>query len=237
MKILIVHAHPEAQSFNSAMCRRSREALEAAGHEVRVSDLYAKSFNPVASGADFQQRSDSEYLTYALEQRNGVKTGTIARDIQAELDDLLWCDTLILNFPVFWFSMPAILKGWIDRVFVSGAVYGGKAFYDRGRLAGRKAMITISIGGREHMFGPDAIHGPLEDMMRHILRGTLYYAGFEVLKPFVAHHVPYISQEARASLLDLLEHHVIGLNSLKGMDFPSLDDFDDLLHPLPKKTA
>jgi len=82
MKVLIVHAHPEAQSFNSAMCQRSRDALEAAGHEVRVSDLYAKNFNPVASADDFQQRSDNEYLTYALEQRNGVKTGTISPDIQ-----------------------------------------------------------------------------------------------------------------------------------------------------------
>jgi len=144
---------------------------------------------------------------------------------------------LILNFPVFWFSMPAILKGWIDRVFVSGAVYGGKAFYDRGRLAGRKAMITISVGGREHMFGADAVHGPLEDMMRHILRGSLYYAGFEVVEPFVAYHVPYISQEARIGYLDQLEQHVCKLGELDTLKFPSLDDFDDLLHPLPPSST
>lgn len=232
MKAFIVHAHPEPQSFNSAMCQRVGNTLRAAGHEVRVSDLYAKGFDPVASARDFTSRADPDYLTYALEQRNGVKSCTIAPDIQAELDNLLWCDLLVLNFPVFWFSMPAILKGWIDRVFVSGAVYGGKAFYDKGRLAGRRALVTTSIGGREHMFGPDAVHGPLEDMLRPILRGTLYYAGFEVLEPFVAHHVPYISQEARVALLGDLEAHVAQIDRLDPLRFPTLDQFDDRLYPL-----
>lgn len=232
MKVLIVHAHPEPQSFNSAMCRRIGTTLRDAGHEVRISDLYAMNFNPVASLRDFPQRENPDYLTYALEQRHGVKTGTIAADIRSELDRLLWCDMLVLNFPVFWFSMPAIMKGWIDRVFVSGAVYGGKAFYDRGRLAGRKAMVTASIGGRDHMFGPDAVHGPLEDMLRPILRGTLYYAGFTVLPPYVAHHVPYVSHEARVALLDGLERHVRDPDALEALAFPSLDDFDERLYPL-----
>ena len=231
MKVFLVHAHPEPQSFNAAMAERVRATLADQGHEVRVSDLYAMNFNPVASAADFGSRQDPDYLTYALEQRHGVKTATIASDIQSELDNLLWCDTLILNFPIFWFSMPAILKGWIDRVFVSGAVYGGKDFYDRGRLSGRKAMISVSIGGQPHMFGDGAVHGSLEDMLRHILRGTLYYGGLEVLQPFVAHHVPYITHEARVTLLDDLEAHVRRLETLPRLQFPSLDAFDDRLYP------
>lgn len=186
MKVLIVHAHPEPQSFTAALRDQAADTFRAQGHEVQVSDLYAMGWNPVASVDDFSHRENPEYLVYALEQRLGVKSGSIAPDIQQELDKLLWADLLVLNFPIFWFSAPAMLKGWIDRVLVSGVCYGGKRFYDQGGLAGKRALVTVTIGGREHMFGEGAIHGPLEDMLRPILRGTLAYVGFEVLEPFVA---------------------------------------------------
>src|SRR6266850_7344378 len=70
MKALIVHAHPEPGSFTGAMKQVAVETLRGAGHEVRVSDLYEMKFNPVASGADFQARTNNAYLVYALEQRN-----------------------------------------------------------------------------------------------------------------------------------------------------------------------
>ncbi len=178
MNVLIVHAHPEPQSFTAALRDQAVETFRAQGHQVQVSDLYAMGWNPVASADDFTQRENPEYLVYALEQRQGVKRGAIAADIQQELDKLLWADLLVLNFPIFWFSAPAILKGWIDRVLVSGVCYGGKRFYDQGGLAGKKALVTVTLGGREHMFGEGAIHGPLEDMLRPILRGTLAYSRF-----------------------------------------------------------
>lgn len=144
VKVFIVGAHPEPQSFNTALRDLSVRVLRRQGHEVEVSDLYAMSFNPVASADDFADRSNPDYLVYALEQRHGYDTGTLAPDILGEIEKLLWCDLLILNFPIFWFSVPAILKGWIDRVLISGLTYGGKRFYDRGGLAGRKAMVTVT---------------------------------------------------------------------------------------------
>lgn len=85
---------------------------------------------------------------YALEQRLGGKSQSLAADIQADLDKLLWADLLILNFLIFWFSAPALLKVWIDRVLVSGIWYGGKCFYDEGGLAGKQALLTVTLGGR-----------------------------------------------------------------------------------------
>lgn len=108
------------------MSRTAVRVLEAQGHEVAVSDLYAMSFNAVASAEDFAQRADPDYLVYALEQRQNHQSGTIAPDIAAEIEKVVACDLLILNFPIFWFSTPAILKGWIDRVLVSGQFYSGK---------------------------------------------------------------------------------------------------------------
>ena len=232
MNVFIVSAHPEPRSFNSALRDLSVSVLSDLGHAVSVSDLYAMKFNPVASAEDFRDRSDSDYLVYALEQRHGYDTRTLAPDILAEIDKVIWCDLLILHFPVFWFSTPAILKGWIDRVLISGLIYGGKRFYDRGGLLGKRAMITITLGGQPHMFGEGAIHGPLEDMLRHLLRGTLHYTGMSVLPPFVAWHVPYISDEARKEYLRAYKHILINLESCKPLSFPSLDDFDDKLYPL-----
>ena len=232
MKVLIVHAHPEPQSFTAALRDQGVSTLQGLGHEVQVSDLYAMQWNPVASAADFSTREHPEYLVYALEQRRGVKKQSIAADIQSELDKVLWADLLILNFPIFWFSMPAMLKGWVDRVLVSGVCYGGKRFYDQGGLAGKRALVTVTLGGREHMFGEGAIHGPLEAMLRPILRGTLAYVGYTVLAPFVAWHVPYISDEARRDFLLGYEQRLQGLLDEQPLVFPTLAQFDEALYPL-----
>lgn len=232
MNILIVHAHPEPQSFTTALKDHSVQVLKDLGHHVEISDLYEMKFNPVASEIDFQSRGNAEYLNYALEQRHASKTHTLADDIQIEVEKVQRADLLILNFPMYWTSMPAMLKGWIDRVFVSGIFYGGKRFYNHGGMVGKKAMLSFTLGGREHMFGDHAIHGSIEDLLLPIQRGTLAYAGFEVLPPFVAYHVPYISNEARQKMLVDYQQHLSNLENLKTLEFPKLEQFDDKLYPL-----
>lgn len=231
MNVLIVHAHPEPHSFSAALCATATDHLRAQGHQVRVSDLYALGFNPVASAADFGQRQNPDHLVYALEQRHAHTNGTLAPDVRSELAKLLWCDLLILNFPIFWFSVPAMLKGWIDRVLVSGVVYGGKRFYDRGGLAGKRAMLSVTIGGQSHMFTREGVHGPLGEMLKPLLQGTLGYTGLAVLPPFVAWHVPYISAEERTHILADWRHRLDQLDHLAPLGMPSLDDFDERMRP------
>ncbi|EYU47882.1 NADPH-dependent FMN reductase [Acinetobacter baumannii 1457504] len=98
------------------------------GHQVEISDLYAMQFNPLASKEDFLELNQPDYFNYALEQRNATKQQLLATDIQAEIDKVKRADLIILNFPLYWTSVPAILKGWIDRVFVSGLFYGVSGF-------------------------------------------------------------------------------------------------------------
>lgn len=223
MNVLIVHAHPEPQSFCTAMKSAAVTVLEGQGHAVQVSDLYAMNFNPVASTDDFSSPQNSDYCVYALEQRHGVDSGTISRDIQQELEKLLWADLVILNFPLFWCSVPAIMKGWIDRVFVSGKVYGGRRFYNKGGLSGKRAMVSLTLGGQESMFTEDGVHGPLNDMLKPLLQGTLAYAGFTVLPPFVGWHIPYLTTESRQAILVSWKERLCDLGQQPALKFPEIE--------------
>ena len=104
MRVHLVHAHPEPRSFVAAMRDTVREAFEARGDTVTVSDLYAMGFNPVPSAADLEARERPEHLAYALEQRHAFGAGTLAPDIQAEVEHVLAADLLAFSFPVFWFG-------------------------------------------------------------------------------------------------------------------------------------
>jgi NAD(P)H dehydrogenase (quinone) len=220
MRAHIVYAHPEPKSFCCAMKDTVYAALSETGHKTTISDLYAEHFNPVASGADFTVRRDPRHLSYVLEQRHAITEDALAPDIDREVKRLLAADLLVLIFPVYWFSAPAIMKGWIDRVFLPGLMYGGRRFYDRGPMAGRRALIVASMNSERHMFGADAPHGEMEPMFRHLTRGTLAYVGYTVLNPFWAFQVPFVADDKRRSELDRLRGHLTALGELAGMSAP-----------------
>lgn len=168
-----------------------------------------------------------------MEQRNAVATGTLAPDIAAELEKRRRADFILSNFPIYWFGMPvpAILKGWIDRVFVSGVCYGGRRIHKHGGLAGKRAMLAFSLGGREHMFGPGAIHGELETLLQPIEQGMLGYVGLTVLPHFAAFHVPCVDEAARTEYLDHYRQHLLALDSHTPLVFHCVEHFDDQLRP------
>lgn len=235
MHVHLIHAHPEPGSFVAAMRDAICETLAARSDTVTVSDLYAMGFNPVLSAEDFGSRSRPDYLNCALEQRHGYGEGTLAPDIRDEVEKVLRADMLAFTFPLFWFSMPAILKGWIDRVFLSGPFYGGRRIYGRGGLAGKRAFAAISLGGRRHMFGPSSIHGDLETgLLRHFFQGTLGYVGLAVHRPFLAYHVPYVNQAERTQALDALKTYVSTIEAQPILPMPRLEDFDE---PLARRAA
>ena len=235
MNVLLVHAHPEPRSFTSSMKDLAVQILGAMGHRIVVSDLYEMGFNPVSGPGDFQESQDAEYLSYALEQRHGYKTGTLAPEVAEEVAKLVAADFLLLRFPVYWFSVPAVLKGWIDRTFLSGLCFGGRRFYDRDGLKGRRAMIAFSTGGQEHMFMETGARGPVDRMLAHIEQGSLAYVGMEVLPHFAAWHVPFVSQERRCEMLDEYREHLLGLETMTPKKYPSLTEFDDNTRPLARQ--
>jgi len=195
MKVLIVYAHPEPQSLNGSLKSLAVETLRQEGHEVQVSDLYAMHWKAGADAADFGTLEHPERLNYAHESGHALRNGTQTPDIVAEQAKLLWADAVIFQFPLWWFSVPAILKGWFERVYAYGFGYGvgqhgGGRWGDRygeGTLQGRRALLSVTMGGREPHYGPRGVNGPIDELLFPIQHGTLYYPGMEVLPPFLVY--------------------------------------------------
>jgi NAD(P)H dehydrogenase (quinone) len=128
MNILIVHAHHEPNSFSSALKDRAVATLTKLGHHVEVSDLYAMGFNPVSDRRNFTMVANPAYLKQQREETYAAEHDGFAPELVAEMEKVLHADLLIFNFPLWWFGMPAALKGWVDRVFAYGKMYGAGSF-------------------------------------------------------------------------------------------------------------
>jgi len=141
-KILIIHAHPEEQSFCSSLKRTAYNYFTEKGYEIKESDLYEMEFNPVGGKNDFKSTNNPAFFKYQMEQVNAYKKDLFTPNLKIEMEKLEWCDVLIFNFPLWWFGLPAILKGWVDRVFAMGFVYGdGKGVYENGTYKNKTAFI------------------------------------------------------------------------------------------------
>jgi NAD(P)H dehydrogenase (quinone) len=141
MKIFLVYAHPEPRSFNGAMKDLAVSTLTKQGHEVVVSDLYAIAFWAGAGRKDFVVQDDGA-LNLQAGQLLAANNAGFAPEIASEIEKLQDCDLFILQFPLWWFFIPGIVKGWIDRVFAYGVTYGPST-----NLVGRKAMVVTTTGG------------------------------------------------------------------------------------------
>ncbi|WP_282783704.1 NAD(P)H-dependent oxidoreductase [Nocardia sp. CC201C] len=202
MNTLIVHAHPEPRSLNGALTDVAVSTLTEAGHDVRVSDLYAMNWKPLVDAADFGPAA-SEPLRVVRDSGRAFEAGGLTPDVHAEQDKLRWADTVILQFPLWWYTMPAILKGWVDRVFTYGFGYGVGEHndtkwgdrYGEGTLAGKRAMLSVTIGGREPHYSDRGVNGPIDDLLFPIQHGILYYAGMRVVPPFVVYGADRCTEE------------------------------------------
>jgi NAD(P)H dehydrogenase (quinone) len=197
MKAFVVYWHPEPQSFNGAMFRAACDALAAAGHEVRTSDLHAMRFDPVSSRNNFTTVKDPDYFKPQAEEMFATESNGFCALIEAKMEKLLWCDVMIWQFPLWWFGLPAALKGWVDRVFAMGRIYGGKRIYEGGVFRGRRALLSLTTGGPEEVYRKGAFNGDMAGILRPIHRGMLQFVGFDVLAPQIAYGPVRMTDEQR----------------------------------------
>ena len=202
MKILIVYAHPEPLSFNAALKDLAVEVLTARGMRSQVSDLYALKFNPAGGPIDFIDRDDAQLLPLPAraDPRHGV--GLFVPELKAEMDKLVWADFVIFQFPLWWFSLPAILKGWVDRVFAMGFSYSPRERPSRREFSAASAPCFPSLPeDRRRPTVPNGKNGDIDELLRHVQYGMLHFVGMDVLPPFIAYGAARVTPEQRAAYL------------------------------------
>ncbi|WP_070988565.1 NAD(P)H-dependent oxidoreductase [Halofilum ochraceum] len=235
MHWLIVHSHPEPDSFNGALTATARRALEGRGDSIEVSDLYGEGFDPVEGPAHYAERADSDYFAALGEQRHAWKAGALAPEVTREIARLQRAEGLILQFPLWWHGPPAILKGWMDRVFISGGLYTSRMRYDNGYFRGRTALCAVTTGAPAETLGPGSRGGDPDTMLWPV-EYSLHYMGFRVLTPFIAPGVQghgYSYQDAE-SADGLLQRHLarwherlVNLHTDAPRAFPGWEDWDE----------
>lgn len=183
MKALVVFAHPNPKSFNKAILDTVIRELQQKNAEVRVKDLYASKFNPVLTGADFEQ----------------FQAGKVPEDIAAEQADVSWADTLIFIYPIWWVGQPAILKGWIDRVFSYGFAYQVTEEGPVGLLKGKLARVITTSGSSAEVWGQI---GVLEALNTVTITGTFNFSGITDAVHKNLYSVPTVTDAERKAMLE-----------------------------------
>jgi NAD(P)H dehydrogenase (quinone) len=225
VKALLVFAHPEPRSFNGALRDVAVATLATAGYQVDVADLHAEGFDPVPGRHDFTGQLDPARFDLGREQMHAAQTGGFAPDLQREIDRVLAADLLILQFPLWWYSLPGLLKGWIDRVFAFGALYGPGRTWDNGVMRGRRALLSFTTSAPASTFLPDGKNGDMARILWPIHAGVFGVCGYDVLPPFIAHSVGFVDDAARAALLAQYRERLLRLDQDRPLFFHPPSDY------------
>jgi putative NADPH-quinone reductase len=158
LRILLVYCHPVPTSFNAALFATVREVLTKAGHDLRVTDLYAEKFDPVMSRAEREI-----YLTDAA---------TLARNLAPHVEALEWAEALIFIFPTWYYGPPAMLKGWLERVWLPDRAFEvpkAKGDRARGKLTNIRRLVVVTTSGSPWWW-LKVIRDPVKSLFKRGLR-------------------------------------------------------------------
>ena len=231
---LIVLAHPDRRSFNGAWAEATAEASKALGHTVLWSDLSSMGFDPVESARHYPGYSVDQAFDPLKAQEEATEKAALPEDVAAEISKVLAADRIIFHFPLWWFALPAILKGWFDRVFAHGRLHTVDSRFDRGLCKGKKALFCVTTGSSA---AESAFNGKEGDVSMLLWPSayTLHYLGFTVLEPVVVHSVHGYHkggklEDLKNRLQDAIHHQrqrVASFDNHQVWQFNSDDDFDE----------
>lgn len=245
MQVLIVFAHPEPTSLTRQLVQVSVETLEQSGHDVVLSDLYGMKWKAVFDADDFPSRANPERLSFIEESGHAYASGNQTADVATEQAKLKAADAVILQFPLWWFGVPAILKGWIERVYAYGFGYGfedgtNRFRYGDGMLKGKRALVSVTLGGPEVDYGPRGINGPLDHILFPLTHGALFYPGMDVLPIHAVYGAAHLKTSEQIEVVKAgWRHRLEGLftdgpvpfRSQNGGDFPDRHTLSDDVAP------
>lgn len=211
MHVLLVYAHPEPTSFTAALTTVAADALRTAGHTVEVSDLYGEGFDPVAGRHDFRETADATRFHYQTEQGHAHATGTFAPDIVREQQRFLRADLVVWLYPIWWGNVPAIVKGWFDRVLAFGFAYADGKRFDTGFFPHKKGLLCLTTGGTRERFSRDGVYGELDQVLWSVQRLVVEYLGMQAQEPFVAYAAPRVDQATREAYLAAWRDRILAI--------------------------
>lgn len=172
MHALIVVSHPVPDSLTHTVARHIAEGVIHSGvdHSVEIADLYAEGFDPRFAPTD-------------MSAFNGQST--VPQDVIDQQTRINRADTLVLVYPIYWWSMPGQLKGWIDRVFSNGWAYEDNGSGKVGKKLQHLNVHLVALGGAD--IGTFTRHGYLEAMKTQIDHGIFDYCGAPVVTSTLLH--------------------------------------------------
>lgn len=222
MHVLFVCCHPEPKSFTHALLERACKEVERQGLSYEVSDLHAQNFNPVSGRHDFTSVAQPDYFHYQTEQLHASRHGTFAPDIVREQERVRKADVLVFVFPLWGGGLPAMLKGWFDRVLAYGFSYVDGARFETGLFKGRAALCCIPTGGTPERFSPAGAYGSIEQVLWPFTHCTIDYLGLDSPAPFIAYAAPRVGEEGRKQLLEDWEKYFGDFLADRAANHPAL---------------
>jgi NAD(P)H dehydrogenase (quinone) len=228
---LWLYAHPRRGSLNDRLFQEGTTAL-AARYTVTTSDLHAQGFDPVFSNRDLGDLADTPGNIAELAGEAHAR-GQLASDVSQEQAKLAAAELLIVQFPLWWYGMPAIMKGWFDRVLTNGFAYGDldpelgvPRRYGDGGLAGRRALIIVTAGEDARSIGPRGISGDLESLLFPLTHGVLWYVGIEAHELHVIYDADSLDPEGVEREVERLRQRLRTVHAEPAHRFRSLRDGD-----------
>lgn len=212
MKALIVYAHMEPMSFTAALKNASLEMLRARNIEVLESDLYGTGFNPVAQKIDFTILSGHQF-SYEKEQKNASSYDlAFSPDIVAEQQKLQEADLVIFHCPIWWSGVPAMMKGWFDRVLAKGFAWDEGRQFETGMMKGKKVFFVASAEANESDYKQNGKYlFTLQQHLFPITHSTLMFCGFEVVQVYITYGVNDENKDSLDGELAKYRHRISSL--------------------------
>lgn len=226
--ILIVLAHHNGEnSLNGTIFQAAKELFEEEGDNVEVSDLYAMKFNPVISKEDFLHTT-KDIVDYAEESRKGYEGNTLSPDIAAEQEKIKKADLIIIQTPIFWSGLPAILKGWFDRILSPSFAfsYDGLKILNNGLLNKKKLLLSYTTGSPETCYSPIGLLGDKEVSLWPLLYGTFHFCGFQILNPHEVHNTHSMKKETIEQMLQEWKNRLKSVWSETTRNYHNIESYD-----------
>lgn len=183
MNHLIIYCHPNPKSFNAAILETYSNTLKSKGHEVRVRDLYQMKFNPVMDRADFE----------------AMHKGTFLPDVKEEQEHIRWAEVITFIYPIWWSGMPALGRGYVDRVLSEGFAYQFGPEGLKTCLDDKKAVLINTMGAPESEYEKT---GMFKSIHQTTVEGIFEFCGMKVVVHQYFGAVPLVSDADRKAMLD-----------------------------------